>query len=120
MSCTPDRRFRDGHSRACKPREEPMQADIATQAPVTAIDPFSEAFAKDPYPFHEELRELGPVIRLERYGIFGMARHAEVHAALNDWQSFISGAGAGIQDLRSGKAWRRARSCSRSIRRSMT
>jgi cytochrome P450 len=83
-----------------------MQADIAAQPPVTAIDPFSEAFAKDPYPFHEELRELGPVIRLERYGIFGMARHAEVHAALNDWQSFISGAGAGIQDLRSGKAWR--------------
>ena len=35
-----------------------------------------------------------------------MARHAQVHAALNDWETYISGAGAGIQDLRTGKAWR--------------
>jgi len=82
------------------------QAETETQPPVTAIDPFSEEFAENPYPFHEELRELGPVIRLERYGIYAMARHADVHAALGDWQSFISGAGAGIQDLRAAKAWR--------------
>jgi len=35
-----------------------------------------------------------------------MARHAQVQAALNDWQTFISGAGAGIQDLRKTNAWR--------------
>jgi cytochrome P450 len=35
-----------------------------------------------------------------------MARYAEVQAALNAWQTFISGAGAGIQDLRTGNAWR--------------
>jgi cytochrome P450 len=81
-------------------------ATVISEPPITAIDPFSEEFAANPYPFHEELRKLGPVIRLERYGIYGMARHAEVHAALNDWQSFMSGAGAGIQDLRSAKAWR--------------
>ena len=46
------------------------------------------------------------MFRLERYGIWGMARHAEVFAALNDWQTFISGAGAGIQNLKKEKAWR--------------
>lgn len=35
-----------------------------------------------------------------------MARHAQVQAALKDWEAFPSGAGAGIQDLRKGKAWR--------------
>jgi cytochrome P450 len=71
-----------------------------------AIDPFSESFSDDPYPFHEQLRDVGPVVWLSKYGIYGMARYAEVQAALNDWQTFISGAGAGIQDLRTGNAWR--------------
>jgi cytochrome P450 len=83
-----------------------MTAAVSMEPLVIDIDPFSEEFANNPYPFHERLREAGPVICLERYGIYGMARHAEVHAALNDWQSFISGAGAGIQDLRKAKAWR--------------
>jgi len=81
-------------------------AAVVSEPPASMIDPFSEEFAANPYPLHEELRELGPVIRLERYGIYGMARHREVHAALNDWQSFSSGAGAGIQDLRKAAAWR--------------
>ena len=68
--------------------------------------PFLWSFFADPYPFHEQLREAGPVVRLEKYGIYGMARHAQVQAALNDWKTFISGAGAGIQDLRKTKAWR--------------
>jgi 4-methoxybenzoate monooxygenase (O-demethylating) len=75
-------------------------------APSTDIDPFSESFSDDPYPFHEQLRDAGPVVWLEKYGIYGMARHARVQAALNDWQTFSSGAGAGIQDLRKAKAWR--------------
>lgn len=76
------------------------------RTPSSSLDPYSEPFFADPYRFHEELRELGPVFRLERYGIWGMARHAEVHAALSDWQTFISGAGAGIQNLKKEKAWR--------------
>jgi cytochrome P450 len=83
-----------------------MPATAEIEAPSIDVDPFSESFADDPYPFHERLRQAGPVVRLEKYCIYGMARHAQVHAALNDWQTFISGAGAGIQDLRTGKAWR--------------
>jgi 4-methoxybenzoate monooxygenase (O-demethylating) len=83
-----------------------MSAEITIDVPVTGIDPFCEEFCADPYPFHKQLRDVGPVFKLNKYGIYGMARYAQVHAALNDWQTFISGAGAGIQDLRNAKAWR--------------
>jgi cytochrome P450 len=83
-----------------------MSAIAEIDAPNIAIDPFSEAFSDDPYPFHDQLRDAGPVVWLSQYGIYGMARYAQVQAALNDWQTFISGAGAGIQDLRKGNAWR--------------
>lgn len=79
---------------------------LLDRIPSTDLDPFSEAFFANPYRFHEELRELAPVFKLERYGVWGMARHAEVLSSLNDWQTFISGAGAGIQNLKREKAWR--------------
>src|SRR5262249_24541699 len=49
--------------------------------PVSAVDPFSLESLTNPYPFHEELREAGPVVWLERYGIWAMARHEDVRAS---------------------------------------
>ncbi|GAC1335993.1 MAG: cytochrome P450 [Beijerinckiaceae bacterium] len=79
-----------------------------TRMPTSDIDPFSDAFLNDPYPFHHALREAGPVVRLERHGVSAMARHAQVSAALADWQTFSSGAGVGIDDFRKGRPWRPA------------
>ncbi|GAC1559613.1 MAG: cytochrome P450 [Beijerinckiaceae bacterium] len=79
-----------------------------TLMPTSDIDPFSDAFLNDPYPFHHALREAGPVVRLERHGVSAMARHAQVSAALADWQTFSSGAGVGIDDFRKGRPWRPA------------
>ena len=39
------------------------------------IDPFSDEFLSDPYPFHERLREAAPVVWLERYRLYASARH---------------------------------------------
>lgn len=75
-------------------------------APSTTLDPFEPAVLVDPYLHHGVLRALGPVFWLERYGIWGMARHAEVQSALGDWQTYISGRGAGLQNLAREKAWR--------------
>jgi cytochrome P450 len=86
--------------------KEPMPATDTLDVPSSDIDPFSDAFADDPYPFHAQLRDAGAVVWLSKYGIYAMARHAEVQSALKDWEAFSSGAGAGIQDLRKGKAWR--------------
>jgi len=74
--------------------------------PVSSVDPFADDFLAAPYPFHEQLREAGPVVWLERYELWACARHAEVHAALSDWETFSSAAGVGIDDFRRTKPWR--------------
>ena len=80
--------------------------DTGVAHPVSAIDPFSHAFLEDPYPHHESLREAGPVVWLEHYGIWAMARHQEVRDALTDWQTYCSGAGVGLSDFRKEPPWR--------------
>jgi 4-methoxybenzoate monooxygenase (O-demethylating) len=77
-----------------------------TKRPVSDIDPFSHAFLQDPYPYHESLREAGPVVWLAHYRIFAMARHQEVRDALTDWQTYCSGAGVGLSDFRKEPPWR--------------
>src|ERR1700736_651512 len=74
--------------------------------PVSAIDPFSHEFLRDPYPHHNSLREAGPVVWLEQYGIWAMARHQEVRDALTDWQTYCSSAGVGLSDFRKEPPWR--------------
>src|SRR5919201_1340642 len=81
-----------------------MNATVAH--PVSTIDPFSHAFLENPYPHHERLREAGPVVWLEHYGIWAMARHQEVRDALTDWQTYCSGAGVGLSDFRKEPPWR--------------
>ena len=80
--------------------------DTTVDRPVSAIDPFSHAFLRDPYPHHESLRETGPVVWLEQYGIWTMARHQEVRDALTDWQTYCSSAGVGLSDFRKEPPWR--------------
>lgn len=77
-----------------------------TEVPVLDIDPFDEEFLRFPDPIHEQLRDAGPVVYLERYGIWSMARFAEVQAALRDHQTFCSGAGAGLSDFTKEEPWR--------------
>jgi 4-methoxybenzoate monooxygenase (O-demethylating) len=78
----------------------------AAAAPVAGIDPFSVAFMRDPYPHHEALRELGPLVRLGRYECWAVARYEQVNAVLMDWAAYSSGAGVGISDFRKEKPWR--------------
>jgi cytochrome P450 len=67
--------------------------------PVSDIDPFSADYFEDPHPAQEALREAGPVVRLSRYGVFACARYEQVKAMLDDWQSFSSARGVGLQDF---------------------
>ena len=83
-----------------------MSTDTTVHRPVSAIDPFSHAFLRDPYPHHNSLREAGPVVWLEQYGIWAMARHQEVRDALTDWQTYCSSAGVGLSDFRKEPPWR--------------
>jgi hypothetical protein len=80
--------------------------DKVVERPATRIDPFSHDFLDNPYPHHEAMREAGPAVWLEHYGIWAMARHQEVRDALTDWQTYCSGAGVGLSDFRKETPWR--------------
>src|SRR5580700_12089606 len=74
--------------------------------PTSALDPFSLDFLRNPHPAHEALRETGPIVWLEKYGVYAAARHAEVRQILNDPASFCSGRGVGLSDFQREKPWR--------------
>src|SRR5580698_2657441 len=80
--------------------------DTTIDGPVSTVDPFSNEFLTDPYPHHQALREAGPAVWLEKYGIWAMARHEQVRDALTDWETYCSGAGVGLSDFRKEPPWR--------------
>ncbi|QRF61409.1 cytochrome P450 [Variovorax paradoxus] len=69
-------------------------------APVLDIDPYAIEVLLDPYPFHEALREAGPVAFIAPHGIYAVGRHAEAKTVLADHARFTNAGGIGIQDIR--------------------
>jgi cytochrome P450 len=67
--------------------------------PSVDLDPFSIAYFDDPYPSQARMRDAGPFIWLEQYGIGAVARHNYVRQALTDWQTFCSSRGVGMADF---------------------
>lgn len=74
--------------------------------PSTDFDPYATDVLLNPFPHHEALRNLGPVFRLSRYDCYGMARYADVRAALLDWETFVSSRGVGLSDFAREEPWR--------------
>jgi 4-methoxybenzoate monooxygenase (O-demethylating) len=83
-----------------------MATTIRPGVPVLGDDPFDPAVLVEPYAFHRRMRDAGPVVFLERYGVWAMARHAEVAHAMSDWETFSSAAGVGLADFRTERPWR--------------
>lgn len=81
-------------------------AATTSAAPHLDVDPFALEFFADPFPTHELLREAGPVVYLDRWNVYGVARYAEVHAMLNDPATFCSSRGVGLSDFKKEKPWR--------------
>lgn len=76
------------------------------EVPIIHADPFTVENLTEPHALHEQLREAGPVVYLDHYGIWAMARYEQVNAALKDWKTFSSAAGVGLSDFRKEKPWR--------------
>lgn len=74
--------------------------------PVSDFDPYAEDVLLNPYPYYEQLRELGPVVYLERYGAYAVARHDEVRSVLFDPATYCSSAGVGLANFLTEKPWR--------------
>ncbi len=83
-----------------------MTTIASANVPILELDPFDPAFLADPFSAHPVLRDAGPVVFLPRIGCYAMARHAEVQAALKDWETFISGRGVGQADFLKETPWR--------------
>lgn len=77
-----------------------------TMPPLVDLDPFAPDFLANPFRHHAELRDAGPLIFLPSIRCYAMARHAQVQAALGDWQTFVSARGVGLADFALEEPWR--------------
>ncbi|MDX3895939.1 cytochrome P450 [Pusillimonas sp.] len=80
---------------------------VGASNPVSDFDPYAEEVLADPYPHYEKLRELGPVVYLELYGVYAIARHDEVREVLSDPATYCSSAGVGLPNFHTEKPWRK-------------
>jgi cytochrome P450 len=67
--------------------------------PGSDIDLHTEENLRDSLEVFARLRETGPVVWLEKYGIYALPRFAEVSRALKDWETFNSGQGVGFNQF---------------------
>jgi cytochrome P450 len=65
-------------------------------APESDIDLFTDAALHDPYPVFKALRDIGPMVKLPRYGCAALTRYDPVREALEDWETFSSASGVGL------------------------
>jgi 4-methoxybenzoate monooxygenase (O-demethylating) len=79
---------------------------MADGIPILPVDPFSVEFFDNPFPAHEAMREAGPLVHLDKWQVYAVARYAEVHAVLNDPATFCSSRGVGLSDFAKEKPWR--------------
>jgi cytochrome P450 len=82
-----------------------MSTIPATRA-TSDLDPFSPEFRADPYRHYAELRAAGPVVRLERYGIWAVSHYELVRTVLTDWNRFCNSGGGGLANYFKQKPWR--------------
>ena len=78
--------------------------------PRSDIDLHSDEVLRDPYPAYRSLRDLGSAVRLDRAGATFIGRYEDVRTALNDWQSFSSAQGIGLNPIIN-EAWDEALIC---------
>ncbi len=83
-----------------------MTAPSRAGVPVVADDPYDDANLADPYPLFAWMRDAGPVVWLEKYGIHAFTRFDPCREILLDHETFISGAGVGPRNFHHQPSWR--------------
>jgi len=74
--------------------------------PQMDFDPYDVEVLKNPYPYHEMMREAGPVVWIRKYGCWAVTRYEEVRTVLNDYQTYVSSAGVGYANFRTEEPFR--------------
>lgn len=83
---------------------------LAPALPQSDIDLYSDEVLLDPYPAYRELRDLGAAVRLDRFDAVFLGRFQDVRSALNDWRTFSSDKGIGLNPIIN-RAWDEALIC---------
>ncbi|MCP5397160.1 MAG: cytochrome P450 [Sphingomonadaceae bacterium] len=76
----------------------------------SAIELHSDAVLADPYPAYRALRDAGSAVLLDQLGVYFVGRYSDVRSALNDWESFSSARGIGLNPIIN-EAWAEALIC---------
>ena len=63
------------------------------------VNIFDDSFLENPYPFYRDMRNAGPVVRLDSVDAYCCARYAEVSEVLKNNEVFISGKGIGFNNM---------------------
>ncbi|CAN5538820.1 cytochrome P450 [soil metagenome] len=61
---------------------------MTTASDTVYYDPYDTGIVADPYPVYARLVEEAPLYYNERYDFWALSRHADVDAALTDWETF--------------------------------
>jgi cytochrome P450 len=75
-----------------------MSTTLAGTAPISTLDPYTDQALLNPWPLYHELREMGPIVWLEKYGMFAFTRYDVVVKALRDWEALRSSFGVMMND----------------------
>jgi len=59
-----------------------------TEATGVYYDPYDAGIVVDPYPTYRRLRDEAPIYYNEAFDVWALSRHADVEAALKNWQTF--------------------------------
>lgn len=81
-------------------------AALALDHACSDFDPFDWKTRVDPYPAYAALRAAGPVVRLDKFGIWAVPRYAEIKTIFADHVNFSNAGGAGISNYFKAKPWR--------------
>jgi len=66
--------------------------------PEIDVDLWSDEVLVDPYPTYARLRSLGPVLYTPRWDAYVVPGYDEVRQVLQDWETFSSAGGVGLND----------------------
>lgn len=65
-----------------------LKENVGSGAPVGDVDLFTDEVLANPHPCDAALRELGPVVWLERYNAFAVTRYKSIKSMYTDWRTF--------------------------------
>jgi 4-methoxybenzoate monooxygenase (O-demethylating) len=63
---------------------------LASAIPSTDIDPFAMESLRDPFAADGAVRELGPVVYIEKHDYYAVTRFTEIRKGLRNWRTFSS------------------------------